>query len=53
MKQKMIAANIGVDSSIESRELSRNIAKRGKTVRDYVASNAQWKTDNRHFLRIK
>ena len=31
MKQKMIAANIGVDPSTVSRELARNIAQRGRT----------------------
>jgi IS30 family transposase len=45
MKQKMITANIGLDPSTLSRELSGNIAKRRRTAVDYVASNAQWKTD--------
>jgi IS30 family transposase len=44
MKQKMIAANIGVDPSTVSRELARNIAQRGRTAGEYVASNAQRKT---------
>ena len=53
MKQKMIAANIDVDPSTVSRELSRNIAKRGRTAGDYVASNAQRKTDHRHLIKHK
>jgi IS30 family transposase len=53
MKQNMIAANIGVDSSTISRELSRNIAKRGRTAGDYVASNAQRKMDQRHLIKHK
>ena len=53
MKQKMIAANIGVDPSTISRELSRNIAKRGRTAGEYVASNAQRKTDQRHLIKHK
>jgi len=52
MKQKMIAANIGVEPSMVSRELSRNIAHRGRTVGEYVASNAQSKTDHRHHISI-
>jgi IS30 family transposase len=50
MKQKMIAANIGVDPSTISRELSRNIAKRGRTAGEYVASNVQRETDQRHLI---
>jgi IS30 family transposase len=53
MKQKMIAANIGVDPSTVSRELSRNIVKRGRTAGDYIASNAQRKTDHRHLTKHK
>ena len=53
MKQKMIAANIGVDPSTVSRELSRNIAQRGRTAGEYVASNAQRKTDHRHHIKHK
>ena len=48
MKQKMIAHEIGVDPSTISRELSRNIAQRGRTAGSYLATNAQRKTDNRH-----
>ena len=53
MKQKMIAANIGVDPSTVSRELARNIAQRGRTAGEYVASNAQRKTDQRHQIKHK
>ena len=53
MKQKMIAANIGVDPSTVSRELARNIAQRGRTAGEYVASNAQRKTDQRHHIKHK
>jgi IS30 family transposase len=51
MKQKMIANEINVFPSIISRELSRNIAKRGKTAVNYIAANAQCKTDQRHFSK--
>jgi len=44
MKQKMIAQELGVNPFTISRELKRNTAKRGKTSRTYVASNAQRRT---------
>jgi hypothetical protein len=53
MKQKMIAANIGVDPSTLSLEQSRNFAKRGRTMGEYVASNAQRKTNPRHLIKHK
>jgi IS30 family transposase len=53
MKQKKIAEQIGVHPSTISRELNRNIAKRGKTSGEYIASNAQRKTDQRHYLKPK
>jgi IS30 family transposase len=53
MKQKIIAVEIGVHPSTISRELSRNIAKRGKTAGSYVAENAQRKTNQRHQLKPK
>ena len=53
MKQKMIAREIGVNPSTVSRELSRNIAKRGRTAGNYVAANAQRKTDQRHSCKHK
>lgn len=53
MKQKMIALEIGVDPSTISRELNRNIAKRGRTSGSYLASNAQRKTEQRHHQKLK
>jgi len=53
MKQKFIAEYLGVHPSTISRELTRNIAKRGKTSGEYVAANAQRKTDQRHQLKPK
>jgi IS30 family transposase len=53
MKQNFIAEQIGVDPATISRELRRNIAKRGRTSGDYVAKNAQRKTDNRHRSKPK
>lgn len=53
MKQKMIAQQIGVHPSTISRELSRNIAKRGRTAGVYVAENAQRKTNQRHQFKPK
>jgi IS30 family transposase len=40
MNQKMIAHQLEVHPSTISRELKRNIAKRGRTSGNYVASNA-------------
>jgi IS30 family transposase len=53
MKQKMIAHEIGVNPSTISRELSRNIAQRRRTAGSYLATNAQRKTDNRHYNKPK
>jgi IS30 family transposase len=53
MKQKMIAKEIGVDPSTISQELGRNIAQRGRTAGNYVAANAQRKTDQRHSCKHK
>lgn len=53
MKQKMIATELNVAPSTISRELSRNIAKRGKTAGNYIAANAQRKTDQRHYSKYK
>jgi transposase, IS30 family len=53
MKQKMIAQEIGVHPSTICRELSRNIAKRGRTTGEYIASNAQRRTDQRHQCKPK
>jgi IS30 family transposase len=53
MKQKRIAQEIGVHASTVSRELSRNIAQRGRTAGEYLAENAQRKTERRHELKPK
>jgi IS30 family transposase len=52
-KQNWIAQQIGVHPSTISRELNRNIAKRGRTAGDYVAENAQRKTEQRHQFKPK
>jgi IS30 family transposase len=51
--QTEIAALIGVHRSTISRELKRNIPKRGKGAKNYVALNAQKKTKNRHIEKLK
>ena len=53
MKQKIIAVNIGVDTSTISRELSRNNAKRGRNAGKYVAYNVHRKTDQRNLIKNK
>lgn len=53
LNQKEIAIQIGVHPSTISRELSRNIAKRGRTAGAYQAVNAQRKTDRRHSEKPK
>jgi transposase, IS30 family len=53
MKQNWIAQEIGVHPSTISRELNRNIAKRGRTAGAYVATNAQRKTEQRHQSKPK
>lgn len=53
IKQKDIAHHIGVSASTICRELCRNIAKRGRTANEYVATNAQRKTDMRHSHKPK
>jgi IS30 family transposase len=52
-KQKWIAEQIGVHPSTISREMSRNIAKRGRTAGSYIATNAQRRTDQRHEFKPK
>jgi IS30 family transposase len=51
--QTEIAALIGVHRSTISREFKRNIPKRGKGAKKYVALNAQKKTENRHIEKLK
>ena len=51
--QSAIALLLNVHRSTISRELSRNIASRGRTAREYVAKNAQRKTSFRHQQKAK
>lgn len=51
--QKQIAKTIGVSASTVSRELKRNIAKRGRGALEYHAKNAQRRTDQRHSEKPK
>lgn len=51
--QKQIANIIGVSASTISRELHRNIAKRGRGAHEYHAKNAQRRTDQRHSEKAK
>lgn len=51
--QTEIATILGVHKSTISRELSRNIASRGRTSGVYVADNAQRKTSLRHKFKAK
>jgi len=53
LKQKNIAEQLGVSASTISRELSRNVAKRGRTAHAYIAVNAQRKTSLRHRMKPK
>lgn len=53
MSQSRIAGKIGVDKSTISRELKRNIPKRGRGAKSYSAKNAQRKTESRHKLKKK
>lgn len=53
LKQKLIAKQIGVHPSTVGRELKRNTALRGRTAGEYVADNAQRKTDLRHQQKAK
>ena len=51
--QSAIAQLLNVHKSTISRELSRNIALRGRTAREYVAKNAQRRTNLRHQEKAK
>ena len=53
LKQCEIAKAIGVNNSTISRELKRNVPKRGTGAKLYVAQKAQAKTDNRHKIKPK
>lgn len=51
--QKQIASIVGRSESCISRELARNIPKRGQGAKEYNAKNAQRKTKLRHKLKPK
>jgi len=51
--QSSIAKMIGVDKSTISRELNRNVPKRGTGAKKYSAQKAQKKTDIRHKAKPK
>ena len=51
--QKSIAKILGVNKSTISRELSRNVPKRGTGAKEYSAAKAQTKTDMRHKAKPK
>ena len=53
LSQTAIALIIGVNKSTISRELKRNVAKRGRTAHVYKAENAQAKTAIRHRDKAK
>ncbi len=51
--QSSTAKIIGVNKSTVSRELKRNVPKRGSGAKIYSATNAQIKTDHRHKIKPK
>ena len=51
--QKDIALSIGVNKSTISRELKRNVNKRGKHAKIYIAERAHKKTENREKEKAK
>ena len=53
LAQIKIASLIGVHRSTLSRELKRNVPKRGITANRYIADHAQSKTDKRHRTKHK
>jgi IS30 family transposase len=53
LTQTAIAFQLGVHRSTISRELARNIPKRGRTAHTYVGEHAQAKTDIRHQKKNK
>ena len=53
LKQNEIAKTIGVSESTISRELKRNVPKRGTGAKVYTARKAQAKTDMRHKIKSK
>ena len=53
MKQKDIVATINVHPTTISRELTKYTAKRGRMASEYVAINAQRKTEQRYLNKPK
>jgi len=51
--QSFIAKGLGVDKSTISREVNRNVPKRGIGAKKYSAGKAQNKTDTRHKIKPK
>ena len=51
--QSSMANTIGVSKSTISRELNRNVPKRGIGAKKYSAERAQNKTDTRHKMKLK
>ena len=53
LSQTEIADYIGVHKCTISRELKRNVPKRGQTAGRYIGEHAQCKTDYRHSKKAK
>ena len=53
LSQTKIAEQLNVHRSTISRELKRNIPKRGRTAGSYLCEHAQRKTDLRHSAKPK
>jgi len=53
IKKNRIASQLGVHPSTITRELKRNIAQRGRTAGEYLAMNAERKTQQRHQQKAK
>lgn len=53
LSQTQIADYIGVNKSTISRELKRNIPKRGRTAGRYIGEHAQSKANERHLKKAK
>jgi IS30 family transposase len=53
LTQKLVATYIGVHPSTISRELDRNVGKRGRLANTYQANNAQNKTVLCHSIKYK
>ena len=51
--QSSIAKTVGVNKSTISRELNRNVPRRGIGAKKYSAEKAQNKTDSRHKIKLK